>query len=137
MEEKKKISISEILSLLDKGYTRKEVQEHYGITIGECTKLFKHPKLTGKKPKSKVSFELVDDTEEVKEESYGFTLLNCDTTCDTTSRDSKFEESKEVFPLTTEIEEEIIKEPEELMKLKELVPEPENTEQFFSGYKYS
>jgi hypothetical protein len=62
----REIKISEILNLLDKGYTRDMIKEHYSLTPKELKNLFTHPKLRGLKAKKALSFEIVDDTVESK-----------------------------------------------------------------------
>jgi len=52
--------------MLKDGKKRPEIAEELGITMAECTKLFQHPKLKGRKALKPVSFELVDDLEEEK-----------------------------------------------------------------------
>lgn len=61
---KQKIKISEVLQLLEEGKTRPEVAEHYGISMADCRKLFKHPKLKGRKAHKAPDFVLEDDLEE-------------------------------------------------------------------------
>ena len=60
----KNIKISEVLALLDEGKSREEIAEHYGISMPDCRRLFKHEKLKGKKAKKQPSFSITDDTEE-------------------------------------------------------------------------
>jgi hypothetical protein len=62
----REIKISEIISLLDKGYTRDMVKKHYSLTPKELKNLFTHPKLRGLKAKKALSFEIVDDIVESK-----------------------------------------------------------------------
>jgi len=66
----KNIKISEVIALLNKGYTRYKfdsrnsigsIQEFYDLKKTEVVKLFKDPKLKGKKVKS-VPINVVDDT---------------------------------------------------------------------------
>lgn len=66
-ETKPQIKISEVLDLLEKGKTRPEIAEHYGITASDVVTLFKHKSLVGKRPKKQPNFEIVDDTQEVAE----------------------------------------------------------------------
>ena len=63
----REIKISEVISLLDKGYTRDMVKEYYSLTAKEIKNLFTHPKLRGLKAKKANSFQIVDDTEEMPE----------------------------------------------------------------------
>jgi transcriptional regulator len=62
MSEKKLITVSQILDLLNEGKTRKEIKEELNLTENEIKFVFKHPKLKGKKAKKPLSIELVDDT---------------------------------------------------------------------------
>lgn len=64
MSEKKQITISSVLSLLDDGKGRKEIGEHFELSAVDLKKLFQHPKLKNKKPRKPTSFELIDDTED-------------------------------------------------------------------------
>ena len=69
---KKQVTISEVLALLDAGKSRKEIAESLEISQADCTRLFKHPALIGKKAKKQVEFDIIDDTKvevlEVSEE---------------------------------------------------------------------
>ena len=64
-----KINVSEVLSLLGKGYSRLtkhdktgvgSIQTYYKLTGGQVKELFNHPKLKGKKTKV-ATLEIVDD----------------------------------------------------------------------------
>ena len=55
------IGVIQTLELLDNGFTREDIGEHYGITQAEVKELFMHPKLKGKKTKKKPRFVIVDD----------------------------------------------------------------------------
>lgn len=61
-----RITISEVLSLLDQGKSRKEIAEHYGRTQSEMKRIvWEHPKLKNRKAKKQYTgIELEDDTEE-------------------------------------------------------------------------
>ena len=59
---KKQVTISEVLALLDAGKSRKEIAESLEISQADCTRLFKHPALIGKKAKKQVEFDIIDDT---------------------------------------------------------------------------
>lgn len=63
-ETKPTITVSGVHNLLDNGYSREDIAEHYGITMADVKRLFKHEKLKGKKAKKAPGFELVDDTVE-------------------------------------------------------------------------
>lgn len=64
--EKVKITTGEVLELLELGKTREEIKDHYGISNSDIKKLFKHPKLKGRKTKKAPGFELEDDIVEVR-----------------------------------------------------------------------
>jgi hypothetical protein len=58
------IKLSEVLSLIDSGKTRKEISAHFDISDSDCKKLFQHPKLKGLRAKKVFNrFEIEDDTE--------------------------------------------------------------------------
>lgn len=59
--EKVKITTAEVLELLELGKSREEIQNHFGLTKPDLKKLFKHPKLKGRKTKKAPGFEIVDD----------------------------------------------------------------------------
>ena len=74
-EERKQISLRLVLEDLSNGITRKEgdigydaelgsIQEKYGMTKAQVDRLFKHPKLKGKKTRRPQDdgFDIVDDT---------------------------------------------------------------------------
>lgn len=69
MEEnlKKEIKISEVLQLLQEGYTRDQIAVKYGISQKELKYLFQHPKLKGKKTIKGIGITIVDDLEEIPE----------------------------------------------------------------------
>lgn len=57
------IKVSEVLEQLNQGKVRKEIAEHFGLTMADCNRLFKsHPMLKNAKPRKKAAFTLVDDT---------------------------------------------------------------------------
>jgi len=64
MSEQRTILVSEVLSLLEQGFTRKKIAEHYKITDREVKALFETPSLAGKKAKKTFtpSFVVQDDT---------------------------------------------------------------------------
>lgn len=65
----KQISISQVLADLENGVTRAEIGTKYDITAREVKALFEYPKLKGKKAKKtlKLTFDIIDDTEEASE----------------------------------------------------------------------
>jgi hypothetical protein len=64
MSERQRITISGVLELLNQGKNRAEIGEHYNLNANQVRKIFQHPKLKGKKPRTQDPFVLVDDTEE-------------------------------------------------------------------------
>lgn len=65
--QKKQVSVSQVLALLADGKDRVAIKAELGLSVAEMSLLFQHPKLKNQKPKRPVSFELVDDTiEEVE-----------------------------------------------------------------------
>lgn len=60
---KKVIKVSDVLNFLEEGKTRKDIQDHYGISQKELRELFQHPKLKGRKTKKafEPSFVIEDD----------------------------------------------------------------------------
>ena len=70
---KREIKISEVLGLLDKGYTRLtkfdkgegSIQSFYGLTNSQVKELFEAPKLKGRKTKT-VSVIAIDDAPDVE-----------------------------------------------------------------------
>lgn len=62
----KQLTISEVLSMLEQGKTRDEINEYFGLErkIDKDT-LWKHPKLKGKKTRVNLpTISIIDDTEE-------------------------------------------------------------------------
>jgi hypothetical protein len=58
------LKISEVLTALDNGMTRDDIQEKYNLSTRQLKSIFQHPKLKGKKTKSiQVLVNLVDDLE--------------------------------------------------------------------------
>lgn len=55
------IKISQVLECLNKGMSREEIAEHFGITMADCKRVFQHPTLKGKKMKKTGAFNLIDD----------------------------------------------------------------------------
>jgi hypothetical protein len=62
--EKKQIKVTEILTDLENGLTRKEIKVKYNLTFKEMQEVFKHEKLRFKKTRQKPNIEVIDDTEE-------------------------------------------------------------------------
>jgi hypothetical protein len=71
---KKEVSLSEVLGLLAKGYTRRakadkgfgSIEAHFGLTASQVKELFNHPKLKGRKAKL-VSLSIKDDAPDAPE----------------------------------------------------------------------
>lgn len=61
---KRDIKISEVIALLDAGKSREEIRDHFEMSNGDLTVLFKHPALKGKKAKKQRDFNIIDDTVE-------------------------------------------------------------------------
>jgi hypothetical protein len=63
-QEKRVITVNGVLECLDKGMSRSQIKQHFGIQTWELKALFQHPKLKGRKAKVEkvLSFEVVDDT---------------------------------------------------------------------------
>ena len=57
------LTVSGILTDLENGLTRANIQSKYNLTGKDLGILFKHPKLKGKKTKVAPKFILIDDTE--------------------------------------------------------------------------
>ena len=58
------LKISEVLTALDNGMTRDDIQEKYNLSTRQLKSIFQHPKLKGKKTKFiQVLVNLVDDLE--------------------------------------------------------------------------
>ncbi len=61
--ERKKLSITEVLLMLDEGKSKDEINTFYELNPREIKALWQHPKLKGKKKaKYSVGIEIVDDT---------------------------------------------------------------------------
>lgn len=56
----KEVKLSEILSLIESGKTRKEISEMYGLTPAQARQLFNHEALKGKRAK-KNPLHIVND----------------------------------------------------------------------------
>lgn len=66
--ENKVLTVSQILTDLDNGLGRPEIAKKYGLKPAEVKVMFEHPSLRGRRPKratTKVSFTLVDDTNQI------------------------------------------------------------------------
>ncbi len=62
MEEKRALSLREIMTMLDAGMTRKEINEYFGLNPREAKVIWSDSRLTNKKPaKYKVGVFLADD----------------------------------------------------------------------------
>lgn len=60
----KTVSANEALHLLHSGKTRKEINQHFGLTNAEGILLWQHPKLKGKKFTPPVNLTVIDDIPE-------------------------------------------------------------------------
>lgn len=60
----KSVSANEALQLLHSGKTRKEINQHFGLTNAEGILLWQHPKLKGRKFVAPVNLVVVDDIPE-------------------------------------------------------------------------
>ncbi len=64
-QEKRRITISEVLRLLEEGMTRKEINEYYQLNPRTAKELWRHPKLVNKRPsKYKLDILIVDDIDD-------------------------------------------------------------------------
>jgi hypothetical protein len=63
-KEPRRIKISDILSDLENGLEREDIQKKYDLRPTDVTELFKHPKLKGKRAKKKVTRLIIIDDEE-------------------------------------------------------------------------
>lgn len=62
-QERKTITVTEVIRLLDEGMHRPQIAEHFGLTMSDVNKLFKNAALKGKKARKAPGFVLVDDTQ--------------------------------------------------------------------------
>ena len=62
-QERKTITVSEVIRLLDEGMHRPQIAEYFGLSMSDVNKLFKNPALKGKKARKAPGFVLIDDTE--------------------------------------------------------------------------
>ena len=60
-KNKKVIGVAQVLEHLKNGMTRRDIANHYGITMSECKILFQDPRLKGKKTRKQPTFVVVDD----------------------------------------------------------------------------
>lgn len=63
-QERKTITVSEVIRLLDEGLHRPQIAEYFGLSMSDVNKLFKNPALKGKKARKAPGFVLIDDTED-------------------------------------------------------------------------
>ena len=62
MTEKRKITVQEILRMLDEGKSRKEINKYFQLNPREIKEVWKHPSLANKKPaKHTIGVILVDE----------------------------------------------------------------------------
>lgn len=66
---KPEIKISDVITMLENGTSREKIRVHYGLTKIQAVKLWKQPKLKGRKVHKEhmgtVGFEVVDDAPNV------------------------------------------------------------------------
>lgn len=62
-QERKTITVSEVIRLLDEGMHRPQIAEYFGLSMSDVNKLFKNPALKGKKARKAPGFVLIDDTQ--------------------------------------------------------------------------
>ena len=62
-QERRTITVSEVIRLLDEGMHRPQIAEYFGLSMSDVNKLFKNDALKGKKARKAPGFVLVDDTE--------------------------------------------------------------------------
>lgn len=90
--ERKQITVSQILTMLEDGKDRVAIKAELGLTGAEMSLLFSHPKLKNQKPKRPVSFELVDDTID-ETQNLGSTSLTEEVKDNTSISESTIEEA--------------------------------------------
>lgn len=61
--DRKVVSVKEAVALFDAGKTRKEIKEHFGLTVAEMAQLCKHPGLKNRRTKIESKLEIIDDYE--------------------------------------------------------------------------
>jgi len=108
MEEKRKLKLSEVITAIDSGLTRKQIKKEFDLTVEDMRTIFAHPELKNRKPKVR-NVIFVDDsiTEEIdsKSESENIDeLFNTDDEIQKLDKEPKIEKQTE----TTEKEEEDI-----------------------------
>jgi len=65
MSEKIKVNVNDVYAMLKDGKTRKEIAEHYGVSLAAARKTFlKHPKLKNVKTAKDYNIEVIDPEEE-------------------------------------------------------------------------
>lgn len=62
-QERRTITVSEVIRLLDEGMHRPQIAEYFGLTMSDVNKLFKNAALKGKKARKAPGFVLIDDTQ--------------------------------------------------------------------------
>lgn len=67
MVNNKQIKLSEVIELFEKGYTREEIGEKFGLTNKEVKYIFKHPLLAGKRQRERIRVDLIDDVSACEE----------------------------------------------------------------------
>jgi len=95
-QNKPVVKKSNILELLEQGKTRKQISEHYDLTMGDVRKIFQHPDLKGRKPKSAPGFIFEDDIANTEPQPKSESLLDIKSDDEPTGED-KWEKNVEDF----------------------------------------
>lgn len=89
------LTVSGILTDLDNGLTRDNIQNKYKLSAKDLKGLFSHPSLKGKKTKVAPGFVLTDDTAEIQVEENTSTTENASTDVDENAGTARTEENME------------------------------------------
>lgn len=65
----KKVTIKEVLSMLEKGMSREEIANYFDLNPNEAKTLFKHEKIKGIRKNKYRNNLLIIDEEEIQEET--------------------------------------------------------------------
>lgn len=61
MSDKVTVRVQDVLEMIEKGKTRKQIQEHYGLNGVELKTVFQHPKLKGKRTRPESRLIILDE----------------------------------------------------------------------------